>query len=334
MTLNLQKNGHETIHLTAPLKTSNLMDQYIRCDLHGICIPEDDSQEFAYKILHEKSKSFYFATMRLPEQWRTSTAILYAICRIIDDIADEPTDQADEQISQLKELSEFFRNINSKFPCPNENQILFQTKNVILEHEIPVSLFVDLIDGALSDLKKVQYKTTLDLMDYCYRVAGTVGLMMTHLFVSDPSEEILMKARRLGEALQLINILRDVKEDFLMERIYLPSTLLKRFNVDLKSVISGYLDSNYVSLLKSIESIAKDLFREGMEGIYLLPEFARYPIGLAANVYLGILEEIAGSGYDNISARRFVPKWKKMVIAVRWKFALLFKNSFKLWNSS
>ena len=186
----------------------------------------DKSLEESYQVcldwMQEHSKSFYFASRFLPEDQRKSVAALYAVCRLSDDIVDEApenitVDQINFELDQLKQtISKLASGYTSR------NPILHAFGDTLRQHQIPVTYMHELIEGVRMDLTKFEYYSEDELDLYMYRVASTVGLMMTHIFVNNPAPRTLARAADLGKAMQLTNILRDIKEDFLKGRIYLP----------------------------------------------------------------------------------------------------------------
>jgi len=174
----------------------------------------EESYQVCMEWMSEHSKSFYFASRFLPEDQRKSVAALYAVCRLSDDIVDEAPegitiDQINFELDQLKKTISKLSN-----GYTSTNPILHAFGDTLRKHNIPVEYMHELIEGVRMDLTKKEYYSEDELDLYMFRVASTVGLMMTHIFIQNPRKQTLARAADLGRAMQLTNILRDIKEDF------------------------------------------------------------------------------------------------------------------------
>ena len=175
-------------------------------------------------ITRNSKTNFYYSFSLLPKHQRSAINTVYAFCRCTDDIVDEGEDR-EAKSAMLKrwahELELGLRN-ESRFPLLNQLNAIAQ------KFHIPVTHFFDLIDGMQMDLDKQRYETFDELFEYCYKVASTVGLMCSEIF-GYKNERTKQYAINLGIALQLTNILRDVRHDAEKGRIYLPLEDLRRF---------------------------------------------------------------------------------------------------------
>ena len=204
--------------------------------------------------------------------------------------------------------------------------------------------YLDMIAGQRMDLKNHRYKTFKELELYCYRVAGTVGLMtqgvigIDSIYTSNknlPSPDTSKAAIALGIANQLTNILRDVGEDRGRGRIYLPLEDLDRFGYTEEDLMSGKINNNWKDLMKFQLERAREWFARSEEGVKWLSADARWPIWTSLRLYRGILDSIEGLDYDVFNNRAYVNSWVKFlnlpisywitISEERYKFEYLFK---------
>ena len=186
----------------------------------------------------------------------------------------------------------------------------------------------DMIDGMLMDtpghqLFQDRYETWDELYTYCYRVAGTVGLMVLPVLGTSTThtlEEAIPPGLSLGIAFQITNILRDVGEDALRGRIYLPREDMSKFGVTEEQIIKGVLDDNYKNLMKFEIQRARDYYVEAEAGIPMLAPEARVGVAMALRVYRGILDKLEENDYDNFRKRAYVSKLEKFLyLPDAWK---------------
>ena len=176
-----------------------------------------------------------------------------------------------------------------------------------------------MIKGMLMDTPQSgqdRYETWDDLYTYCYRVAGTVGLMVLPILGAAPGyteEEAKKPALALGVALQITNILRDVGEDAVRGRIYIPRKDMERFGVTEEQILSYQLDNNYIRLVQFYIEKAKFYYKQAEEGIPMLAPSARLPVRVSLDMYGQILDKIEANGYDNFRRRAYVSKTEKLL---------------------
>ncbi len=183
-----------------------------------------------------------------------------------------------------------------------QNLVLFAWQDLLKTYKIPQNLPFELMQGVVQDTHIKRYETFDELYIYCYRVASTVGLMASEIF-GYADEKTLKYAESLGIAMQLTNILRDIKEDAAMDRIYLPQEDLQKFNVSEKQIFAGEYDENFVELMKFQISRARDFYRKSEKGIALLEKDTRFTVLLAARIYAKILYEIERQNYNVFQTR-------------------------------
>jgi phytoene synthase len=179
---------------------------------------------------------------------------------------------------------------------------------------IPLEAFREMREGFLTDLGPVRFMKQEELLLYCYRVAGTVGRMI--LPIAEGGHELEQQAVRLGQAMQLTNILRDVGEDLARGRLYLPQELLAEYGVREEDLFQGRISSEYRALMAHLVALARALYREGLSGLRGL-KVGRGAIALAALQYQTILDKLCHSGYDNLARRAHLNTWERLRLIPR-----------------
>jgi len=277
----------------------------------------EKSYQHCMNWMEVHSKSFFFASRFLPGDQRKNVAALYAFCRITDDIVDEapegtPASVINEELDRLKNaVTKLSKGYTSDEP------IFRAFGDTITKNKIPVEYMHDLIEGVRMDLNKTDYTTDIDLDQYMYRVASTVGLMMTHIFLDDPAPHTLERAADLGKAMQLTNILRDIKEDFERGRIYLPESTRKLYGVSRSDLVKTETSENLKKIIQFESVRAKNYYARADLGIKDLPPESAYTIKVASSVYGDILNEIRRMDYQVLRKRAVVSKLRKILIATK-----------------
>ena len=211
----------------------------------------EESYEACRLITKQYAKTFYFATKFFDEDKQKAVCAVYAWCRRTDDIVDKPRK---ETVSLRTELDQWPARLRDVWRGRAYDQIDLALVDTVQKYpELQIEPFEDMIKGMVMDLDQNRFETFEELYVYCYRVAGTVGLMMMPIMGTAPGrtyEEALQPALALGVALQLTNILRDVGEDRVRQRIYLPQEDLRQFGVTEAALLKGVKDEKYVAMLK------------------------------------------------------------------------------------
>lgn len=258
------------------------------------------------------AKSFYFSARFFPKEKRWATYAVYGFCRYSDNLIDNPRGRPKQQL--ISELACFRRELRLAYRwSESEHPILKPFILVAKKYGIPIEYPLDLLKGVEMDIEATRYRTFDDLYVYCYRVASVVGLMMTHI-MGYKDDRAFEYAEKLGVAMQLTNILRDVREDKEMGRIYLPLKDLQRFGITEADVIREKFDERFRELIKFQVERAHRYYLEAQTGIPMLNTDSQFAIYAASKIYQGILHKIEARGYNPFLGRVYVPLGKKLRI--------------------
>jgi phytoene synthase len=276
------------------------------------------AQEEARKVIFEYSHTFYFATGLLPSQKKTAVRALYAFCRRTDDIVDIGA-------AGPLELERWRAKVNLE-PAQQVDPVLKLWSAIRSQHGVDRQYERELIDGVAMDLHRRSYKTWEELKGYCYMVASTVGLMSMPLVGLAPGvtfEQARPFAVKLGIALQLTNILRDVGEDARSGRVYLPEEDLHRFQLTPADIIARVYDQRFIALMQYQISRARQIFKEALPGIALLHASVRPAVTAAAVLYRAILDEIEKIDYQvhHLRAHTSAQRKLSMLPGILWQVA-------------
>lgn len=275
--------------------------------------------EFCGKVAAHHSKSFYMASGLLPEEKRSAVRALYAFCRTVDDIVDEGS-----VVGREVEL-DYWRGVSQGLIQARSDDLIAQAwSDARSRYHIPPRYALQLIDGVSRDLNQKRYKTFDDLATYCYGVASTVGLMSMYI-VGFKSNEALPYAIKLGVALQMTNILRDIGEDFANGRVYLPKDELKAFGITEKQLAAGEVNDAWRNFMRYQIDRTRRLYAEAEKGIPYLERDGQMAIGASASFYQGILDAIEANDYDVFSTRASLTAWDKVsrIPSIWFKLATL-----------
>lgn len=293
--------------------------------------------QIAYKRCEEvtslHSRSFYWASQLLPASERQAVRALYAFCRVTDDIVDQPGPllpnfSSSRQMIEHK-LSEWRQIAFSSTP-PCHSEIGLAWADTRLRYNIPHKYGEQLINGVLTDLTKTRYATFDELASYAYGVASTVGLMSMHI-IGFGSSEAIPYAIKLGVALQMTNILRDVGEDWANGRLYLPQDELAEFGLSEIDFDRGEVDDRWRNFMRFQIERNRRLYEEAWPGIALLASKGRFSIAAAAGLYKGILKEIERNDYNVFNSRSYVGTMGKLtrLPALWWRSRPLYLNRYQ-----
>jgi phytoene synthase len=263
------------------------------------------------QLFVSRARTFAFASRFLPAERRQAVTAMYAFCRTVDDLADE------YPVAVGKPLLEAWwhwvdgveRGQLGPAPAPapdrppDENRLLVaDLLEVVHRYAVPPRYLRLLVEGVQSDTERTTMETFPELRGYCYRVAGTVGQALCHV-LGAATPEACGRAERLGIAMQLTNVLRDVGEDLARGRLYLPAVDVQRFPGADEALARRQVTAAFVSLMRFEVARARAYYDVGMPGIFLLPPECRLPILIAGRLYRAILGRIEAQRYDVFSRR-------------------------------
>ncbi len=276
-------------------------------------------------ITRTAAKNFYYAFLVLPRRKREALCAVYAFMRKCDDIADEPTLPLPERRQKLDAWLEALH--CAQQGQPTDDPILLALTDAQRRFAIPAGLLDELALGTAMDVAEaeacaqtastpgltIQYKTFEDLRLYCYRVASVVGLVCIHIFgYRDPAAEPL--AERCGLAFQLTNIIRDVKEDAGMGRIYLPEEDLAKFNLSAVELLATPDPARFKPLLTLEADRAREFYTSGIDLIPYISEDSQPALWVLVTIYSRLLQRIAEKQYDVFTAKVSLSTWEKLRI--------------------
>lgn len=268
----------------------------------------------AHHTIQAHSKSFSLAARFLPPRIRDRAVVLYAWCRRADDFVDQvDDDEARERLQMLRaELDAIYAGQQLDHPLLDEFQ------RIVTDSRVPRDYPEELLAGLAMDVDEHSYETLEDLLHYCYRVAGTVGLMMCHV-MGIRDEGSLRNAVHLGIAMQITNICRDVLEDWERGRLYLPARMLRRYGID---GLDPERDAEPPTearaaireCVRELLAEADRFYRSGDEGMLALAWRCSLSIRTAREVYAAIGDRLREMGHDPLLGRAIVPRRRKLAL--------------------
>lgn len=250
------------------------------------------------------SRSFYLATSLLPAGKRQAIRTLYAFCRVADNIVDSPDGDP------RRALASWRRQSLSTAPSL-ENPVAVAWGEVRRRYRIPQRYAEQLIEGVERDLDQNRYQTFEELAAYAYGVASTVGLMSMHI-IGFSGPEAIPYAIKLGVALQVTNILRDVAEDWQLGRVYLPMDELAAYGLGETDLAAGRVNDRWRAFMRFQVERNRRLYQEAWPGIRMLGRDGRLAVAAAGELYRAILQDIEDHDYDVFHRRAHVNGWGKL----------------------
>ncbi len=294
---------------------------------------DEDALDAAYQLCHDlthfHSKTFFAASSLLPPADRRAVRALYAFCRVSDDLVDRSAwldgDRVEgdtpaeswllNAIDDRRAALTAWRTLVLDPHPPLDEPVALAWADTRARYHIPDGYVEQLIDGVAHDLDQTRYQSFDDLAAYAYGVASTVGLMAMHI-IGFAGSEAIAYAVRLGVALQITNILRDVAEDWANGRLYLPLDELADYGLDegdiAAGVAGGAVDDRWRDFMRFQIARARRLYDEAIPGIGMLNRDGRFAITAAADLYRAILTDIEAHDYDVFTRRAHVGKWGKI----------------------
>ncbi len=271
-------------------------------------------------ITAKHAKTFYLGSLLLPQPKRAAIWAIYAWLRQTDELLDGLDSPVDSPVLTRDTLEQWSLQMEKLFqtgdPARDTDVALV---DAIQRYQLSVEPFREMILGQQMDLDTNRYQTWEDLHLYCYRVAGTVGLMSSEIMGFLPGENGTQEAVALGIAMQLTNILRDVGEDARRGRIYLPLEDLQRFNYSEADLFNYVIDERWIHLMNYEIKRARDYYAQAESGIRTLQPDSRWPVWASLMLYRRILDAIERNHYQVFRTRAYVSTLRKAVtLPVAW----------------
>lgn len=267
-----------------------------------------DVRSDAQASIQNGSKSFYLASLFFSRSTQTDCWSLYRWCRACDDRIDEGGTVAD-----LEDLRSKTQIALEEGRGPAEFRALGE---VCRRHSIPVQYPVELLAGFAKDVDGVRIRDERELEEYAYQVAGVVGMMMSHIMRAD-LPRAAEAAKSMGNAMQLTNIARDIREDFERGRIYLPESWLKAEAIERERLLAHDQREALFRVTTRLLRRADELYREGYRGLSHLPFRAAVAVSIAAAVYSSIGKKILREGPGAIDKRVYVSLPEKLLLVAK-----------------
>lgn len=290
--------------------------------------------EVCRRVTFTHAKTFYFASHFIPRSKRAACYAVYAFCRYVDDIVDVAMEQGDVTRDDAIRLVEQWRsdvvslyeqldsNDSRQMPShrtPESSAVLLAWEDTLTRYHIPRHLPEELIEGVLMDTTISRFNTYDELREYCYKVASVVGLMTSEIF-GFTDQRAISHAIDLGIAMQLTNIIRDVKEDAKRDRIYLPREEYVRFDVSEEDILGGVWSDRMRDLIRFQVERADALYSSSDLGIPYLDEDSRLTVQLMSTNYRKILRVVEGMDHNVFKGRASTSTMQKILsIPVAWR---------------
>lgn len=273
------------------------------------------------EITQSSKTNFLYSFSLLPKDKYEAINTVYAFCRQTDDIVDNEMDSTELKFRKIREWKNEFE---KALKGSSSYALLNQVTKIIRNFSIPVEPFFELIKGMEADLQVSRYKDFNTLYQYCFRAAATVGLMCIEIF-GYKTQSAKEYAVNLGIALQLTNILRDVKFDALNGRIYLPEEDMKKFGYTEDDLMNFRYNESFVELMKYECKRARDYFEKANNAFAKEDRKQLFPARIMQKIYFNILEKIEKMNYNVFSKKAKVSKLKKLYytfgVFVKYKIA-------------
>lgn len=258
-----------------------------------------ESYVYCERIARTRAKNFYYSFVLLSVSQRRAMCAVYAFMRYCDDLSDDEsnTDRAGSMARWRADLQQALA--GGELPA---GPVWPGFRDTVERFRIPHQYFYDMIEGVSSDLEPRRLQTFAELYDYCYKVASVVGLTVIHIFGFE-SQEALVLAEKCGIAFQLTNIIRDVREDVGLDRVYLPAEDLKRFGVVEGDLAAAVPSAAFVELMRFEGARARAYYNESRPLLGLVDKKSRSSLWALIEIYSRLLERIEVARYDVLSQR-------------------------------
>ncbi len=304
----------------------------------------DEAYQQCEQITWEQARNFAYGIRLLPRDKRRALAAVYAFARRIDDIGDgdlppetktAQLEQARDQVHALVAAVKDARDGNGVTGngVDGTDPVLVALVDSGTRFDVPLVAFTELIDGCLADVNQASYKTFDDLLWYCRCVAGSIGRLSLGIYGASHPEKQAKMADDLGVALQITNILRDVREDFRNNRIYLPAEDLTRFGIEFapfgepEPFPSEAMQARFATLVEFEAARAREWYGSGLRLLATIDRRSAACTGAMAGIYRRLLDRIAANPHAVLEGRMSLPGSEKALVAAealagldRWKY--------------
>jgi phytoene synthase len=303
-----------------------------------VTVNADEAYAQCEQITWEQARNFAYGIRLLPPDKRRALAAVYAYARRIDDIGDGDL-PAGEKTAQLEAARQQVRALVARVKgdtaavLDDSDPVLVALTDVGGRFQVPLEAFEELIDGCLADVNQATYETFDDLLYYCRCVAGSIGRLSLGIYGATQPDRQGRLADDLGVALQLTNILRDVREDFLNNRIYLPKEDLDKFGIEFapfgepEPFPSETMQARFANLVEFEANRAREWYGSGLRLLATIDRRSAACTGAMAGIYRRLLERIARNPHAVLEGRMSLPGSEKALVAAqalagfdRWKY--------------
>jgi len=303
----------------------------------------DEAYAQCEQITWEQARNFAYGIRLLPPDKRRALAAVYAYARRIDDLGDGDL-PAEEKTAQLEAVRQQVHTLVASVKgdalvkagddtLDDTDPVLVALADAGTRFQVPLEAFEELIDGCLADVNQATYKTFDDLLWYCRCVAGSIGRLSLGIYGPTHPEKQSKLADDLGVALQLTNILRDVREDFLNNRVYLPKEDLDKFGIEFapfgspEPFPSEAMQARFANLVEFEANRAREWYGSGLRLLATIDRRSAACTGAMAGIYRRLLERIARNPHAVLEGRMSLPGSEKALVAAqalagldRWKY--------------
>lgn len=269
-------------------------------------------QQYVQDKAAKSGSSFYYAFLFLPPPRRAAITAFYAFCREVDDVVDEVTDPG----VAASKLAWWRREVAAAFAGTPTHPVMQALQPIAADYAIRAEHLQAVIDGCQMDLEQSRYLDFAGLARYCHLVAGIVGEVAANIF-GRSSDATIAYAHKLGLAMQLTNIIRDVGDDARRGRIYLPVDELKQFDVKAQEILNRGYSERFTALMKFQAERAHRCYDEALALLPAADRTAQKPGLMMANIYRSLLREIDADGFQVLHQRTSLTPIRKLWIAMQ-----------------
>jgi len=275
------------------------------------------SYEYCMKVARSRAKNFYYSFLLLSRQQRKAMCAIYAFMRYCDDLSDDPEFSAGDASARRAAIDRWRAEMEDALEGRFSPHPLWPAfHHTVRRFGIPHEYFHAMIDGVLSDLDPRRFQTFEELYRYCYQVASVVGLTVVHIFGFD-TRSALPLAEKCGVAFQLTNILRDIREDAALGRVYLPVEDLRKFGVSEDDLRAGNRNEAFLRMMRFEAARARAYYNESQPLLDLIHPRSRPSLWALVTIYSSLLERIERTNYDVFRRRVRLSALEKSWILVR-----------------